>query len=123
MMAPSEELRRPDKPDKLRPEAGVLKPLKLEIGMAMLVLYISLPIRTTLRLFRLGTGSVFLPLHWVVYHLTEPLMSVVREAFPKMDSFMATLLPLLAALTLYGADILVNLQAAGQTANRLIESD
>ncbi len=91
------------------PEAGILKPVKFVIDMAMLVLYISLSIRMTLRLFRPRPGSAFVSIHWLVYHLTEPLMSVVRKAFPKADSFMVTLLPTLAALTLYGADILVNL--------------
>ena len=83
MMAPSEELRRPDKPDKLRPEAGVLKPLKLEIGMAMLVLYISLSVRRLCGSFALALAASSSLSTGLVYHLTEPLMSVARKAFPK----------------------------------------
>lgn len=91
------------------PESGILKPIGFAIDMALMVIYISLSIRTTLRLFSAKSdNSVLVSFHWLIYHLTEPFMSVVRKAFPKVDSFMVTLLPLLTVMTLYGADILLN---------------
>ena len=91
------------------PEHGLLKPIDFVIDMVMVVLYISLCVRTNLRLFGVDSDRVWKPLHWPIYYMTEPFMRVVGKVFPKADTYMVTLLPLLTVLTLYGADILMNL--------------
>ena len=91
------------------PEATILKPIKFVLDMAMLALYLLLGARSTLRLFRVRGDSVSDPVRWIVYYPTEPFMAVVRAAFPKVDNFLLTLLPLLTTLTVYGADLLLNL--------------
>ncbi len=90
------------------PEAGILQPVKFVIDIVMIVMYFLLSMRTGLLLIRAKPGSFFAYVQWLIYHLTEPLVSLVRRAFPKAESRMATLLPLLCVLTLFGADIVVN---------------
>ena len=90
------------------PEAGILQPVKFVIDIVMVIMYILLSIRTGLLLVRIKPDSIFAPIQWLIYHLTEPLVSLVRRAFPKAESRMLTLLPLLSILTLLGVDIVVN---------------
>ncbi len=90
------------------PESNILKPIKLVIDTVTLILYILLTIRTGLLFISAKPGSFFSYFQWLLYHLTEPVVSLVRMAFPKAESRMATLMPLLSVLTLYGADILMN---------------
>lgn len=90
------------------PEAGILQPVKFVIDIVMVVMYLLLSMRTGLLLIKAKPNSFFAYFQWLIYHLTEPLVSLVRRAFPKVESRMATLLPLLCVLTLFGADIVVN---------------
>ncbi len=91
------------------PEHWILKPIDFVIDMVMVVLYISLSVRTFLRLFGVDSNRVWKPLHWPIYYMTGPFMLMVGKVFPKADTFMVTLLPFLTFLTLYGADILMNM--------------
>ena len=91
------------------PEHWILKPIDFVIDMFMVALYLSLSVRTTLRLFNVSSSKIWKPLHWPIYYLTEPFMFVVGKVFPKADTYMVTLLPFLTVMTLYGADILINL--------------
>lgn len=90
------------------PEAGILQPVKFVIDIVMVIMYLLLSMRTGLLLIKAKPNSFFAYFQWLIYHLTEPLVSLVRRAFPKVESRMATLLPLLCVLTLFGADIVVN---------------
>ena len=90
------------------PEAGILQPIKFVIDIAMVFMYLLLSIRTGLLFVSAKPGSVFSYVQWVIYHLTEPLVALVRSAFPKAESRMVTLMPLLSVLTLFGVDIVVN---------------
>ncbi len=91
------------------PEHAILKPIDFVMDMFMVVLYISLCVRTNLRLFGVDSNKIWKPLHWPIYYLTEPFMRVVGKVFPKADKYMVTLLPFLTVMTVYGADILMNM--------------